>query len=296
MSPTRVLVFGATGYLGRRVVAALTARPGVEVVPVRRGGPPGGDHVRHDLVSTDPADLLSSTAPDAVVNCTGRLGGTATELVAANVTAVARLLDALPAATRLVTLGSAAEYGVVPVGRPVGEDAPEKPVSAYGATKLSATGLVRAAVAAGRADAVVLRVFNPVGAGAPHDTVLGRAVAAIRSAATGVRLGPLGAHRDFVDVRDIAEAVALAALATGAPGPVLNIGSGTAVVVRDAVKLLVEESGFTGQVVESDPAPDRSRAVDWIAADVTRAREVLGWRPRHDLRASVRDLWAGGSG
>ncbi|QFZ24215.1 NAD(P)-dependent oxidoreductase [Saccharothrix syringae] len=297
-----VLLFGASGHLGRWVDRALSARPGrVAVVRVGRAAPRGPGWVRHDLAADDPAGLaglLAAVAPDAVVNCAGLLDGTAAELVAANVTAVARLLDAVPAAApgaRLVTVGSAAEYGVVPEGRAVAEDAPERPVSPYGITKLAGTALVRAAVAAGRLDAVVPRVFNPVGPGTPTGTVLGRAAAAIRTAAaTGgtVRLGPLDAHRDFVDVRDVAGAIAAAALAPGPVGPVLNVGTGTAVPVREAVGLLVEASGFGGRVVEADPAPARSGAVRWIAADPTRIRRALGWGPRHDLAASVRDLWA----
>lgn len=301
MTVARVLLFGASGYLGREVDRALAAHPrGARVVRVGRTAPDERGWARHDLVAGSPddlADLLRATAPDAVVNCVGLLGGTLAELVAANVTATARLLDAIPAAApaaRLVALGSAAEYGVVPDGVPVAEDAPVAPVAPYGITKSAGTALVRAAVGAGLLDAVVLRVFNPIGAGMPADTVLGRAAAAIRAAAPGgdVRLGPLDAHRDFVDVRDVAGAVAAAALADGAPEPVLNVGSGAAVPVREAVKLLVEAAGFTGRVVEADPAPPRSGAVGWIEADLTRVRRALGWSPRHDLRASVHDLWA----
>ncbi|MBW4718088.1 NAD-dependent epimerase/dehydratase family protein [Saccharothrix obliqua] len=303
MTVRRALLFGATGYLGRKVADALAGHlGGVEVVKVGRSAPDDAGWARHDLVSGGPdelAALLADTAPDVVVNCVGLLDGTLAELVAANVTGTARLLDAIPAAApaaRLVVLGSAAEYGVVPEGVPVTEDTPEHPVAPYGITKLAGTSLVRAAVAAGRLDAVVLRVFNPIGAGLPAGTVLGRAATAVRSAlrepGQEVRLGPLGARRDFVDVHDVADAVASAALATDPPGPVLNVGSGVAVPVRTAVGLLAETAGFAGRIVESDAAPARSRAVDWIAADLTRARSALDWSPRRDLRASIRDLWA----
>ncbi|CCH30271.1 NAD-dependent epimerase/dehydratase family protein [Actinosynnema sp. NPDC047251] len=303
MTVRRVLLFGASGYLGREVAGALSSDPGgAAVVRVGRRAPDAVGWARHDLVTGgagDLADLLSTTAPDVVVNCVGLLDGTYAEMVAANVTATARLLDAIPAAApsaRLVVLGSAAEYGVVPEGVAVTEDTPANPVAAYGITKLAGTTLVRAAVTAGKLDAVVLRVFNPIGAGLPDGTVLGRAASAVRSAlgAPGqeVRLGPLGAYRDFVDVRDVAEAVSRAAFSATRPDPVLNVGSGVAVPVRDAVGLLAEFAGYTGRIVESDPAPARSGAVNWIAADLTRARRSLDWSPRRDLRASVRDLWA----
>src|SRR5206468_1837433 len=88
------------------------------------------------------------------------------------------------------------------------------------ATKLAGTCLVRTARAAGL-DAVVLRVFNAVGAGMPANTLPGRVAAQLRTALRGggeVRLGSLDTVRDFVDIRDIADAALAAALALAA-GP-----------------------------------------------------------------------------
>ncbi|GIG60135.1 snoG protein [Longispora fulva] len=282
----RVLLFGASGFIGKHAHAALTAA-GAEVLPTGRRGP-----IRHDLVVDGPArlaSLLAAHRPDAVVNCAGLLSGSTAELVEANVTAVARLVDACSfLGTRLVTLGSAAEYGVVPHGVPVAEDAPCRPVGGYGVTRLAATELVRLAVADHRLDGVVLRVFNPLGAGLPADNVLGRALRQVPSGT--VRLGPLGAYRDFVDGRDVGSAVALATCAATLPEPVLNVGSGAAVPTREAVRLLCAAAGFAGELVEGDVAPGRSAGVDWIAADLTRIRATLGWAPAYDLEAAVKEL------
>ncbi len=296
-----VVLFGASGYLGRAAEKELRAR-GARVVQVSRTVPRDHHWVRHDLVHGtvgDLVDLLRSARPDVVVNCTGLLDGTTAELVAANVTPTAHLLDALPRAVpsaRLVVLGSAAEYGRVPHGSAVAEDAVADPVSAYGITKLASTLLVRDAVAAGRLDAVALRIFNPIGAGLPSSTVLGKAAEAMRTAlreGTGITLGPLDAHRDFVDVADVAAAIADAALAPSVPEPVLNVGSGRAVAVRDVVAVLAEVAGFTGEVLETAAAQARSAAVTWIAADTTRVRHALGWSAHRDLTTSLKAVWHG---
>jgi nucleoside-diphosphate-sugar epimerase len=294
-----VLLFGATGYLGRAAHEALCER-GARVVRVSRTVPGEDGWACHDLVrssSGELVDLLRSVQPKTVVNCTGLLDGTAADLVAANVTPTAALLDAIPRSmprARLVALGSAAEYGCVPRGQAVAEDAPANPVSAYGITKLASTSLVRDAVTAGRLDGVVLRVFNPIGPGLPAGTVLGRAAEAIRAAlpeGDDITLGPLDSYRDFVDVTDVAAAIADAVLAPELPEPVLNVGSGRAVAVRDAVALLAEVAGYPGKVLESAPVWSRSGAVTWIAADTTLAHRALGWSPQHDLATSVRALW-----
>jgi nucleoside-diphosphate-sugar epimerase len=304
MTARRVLLFGASGFLGRQVADRLAADPGVgEVVRVARD-PHAAGWVGHDLVRDDTrtlVDLLRRVRPNAVVNCAGRLAGSTVDLVQANVLVTARLLDAIADAVpraRLVVLGSAAEYGVVPTGRPVGEDDPTNPVGIYGITRLASTQLVRLAAGSGRVDAVALRVFNPIGPGTPAENLIGRAAHELRTAVAEGRdhilLGPLDSHRDLVDVRDVAAAVCAAALADEVKEPVLNVGSGRSVLVRDAVRLLAEVAGFDGQVRESAPAPERSGAVTWIAADIDRIHRVLGWTPQIDLAASIRASWADG--
>ena len=137
-------------------------------------------------------------------------------------------------------------------------------------------------------------MFNPVGPGAPEESLPGRLAAELRRAlagGTGVRLGSLDAVRDFVDARDVADAVIAAACAPRLPHPVLNIGSGRGVPVRALAKELVAISGCTAAIREDAPGSSRSEGLMWQQADITRAGADLGWRPRRDLAASLSDLW-----
>jgi NDP-hexose 4-ketoreductase len=113
--------------------------------------------------------------------------------------------------------------------------------------------------------------------------------------ATGgeVRLGPLDAVRDFVDARDVADAVLAAAAAPAPPHSVLNIGSGTGVSARTLVKELIAVTGYAGPVHEDSAGSARSGDLDWQQADISLARQDLGWRPRRDLTDSLTDLWEG---
>jgi NDP-hexose 4-ketoreductase len=295
----RLLLIGASGFIGAHVRGQATAA-GMEVVTAGRSGIADSPRHRHaDLAEDAPAKitaLIDEVAPNVVVNCAGATSGQLDTLVATNVTGVYTLTSAMfmaKAPRRLVHLGSAAEYGRAEPGVPVSERAVPRPAAIYGATKLAGTRLVELAVAAGL-DAVVLRVFNPVGPGAPQSNLPGKLATELHRAlerGTDIRLGPLDAVRDFVDVRDVADSVIAAAIAPALPHRVLNIGSARGVPVRAMVRQLVAISGCTSAVREDSAESARAADISWQEADISCAIEDLGWMPRRDLATSLTDLW-----
>jgi nucleoside-diphosphate-sugar epimerase len=294
----RVLLFGANGFLGGPVRDRLAAEPGVEVITAGRSATAD---LRADLTTigaTALAEVLRKASPHAVLNCAGVTGGDPAGLVAGNVVAVAALTSAMlrsaPAA-RLVHFGSAGEYGRVGPGVSVPESAEAKPLHAYGVTKLAGTELVRAAREHEGLDAVVLRVFNPIGPGAPEGTLPGRLAALLRKGGP-ITVGPLDAYRDFVDSRDVAEATVAAAIAPGTLPPVLNVGTGSAILLRDLAKELGSIAGSGAGIAESGHGSERSADVPWQQADVSAIREALGWSATRSLTTSLTDLWVAAGG
>ncbi|MFI1735068.1 NAD-dependent epimerase/dehydratase family protein [Streptomyces acidicola] len=296
----RILVLGFTGYLGTHVVERLRALPGALVLG---GGRSPAAEYGIDLASVRPEQLaktLASAAPDTVINCAGATGGDAVTLAEVNARGPAVLCAALreaAPAVRLVHLGSAAEYGPGTPDTRVPESAATRPAGPYGATKLAGT----VTVTASGLDAVVLRVGNPVGPGAPPGGLPGRIAGLLRTAGPDpgavLRLGDLSAYRDFVDVRDVARAVACAVTAPGPLPPVLNISGGRAVPVRDLVRGLADKAGFRGRIEENAAGAigsARSAEVSWQCSDITAAEEALGWRPAHTLDDALSALWEGG--
>ncbi|MEU3692465.1 NAD-dependent epimerase/dehydratase family protein [Streptomyces narbonensis] len=300
-TPT-VLVLGGTGFLGRHIAAGFAAT-GAEVVPSARHGAN-----RVDLTAADPgplAALLRDVRPDVVVNASGRAWAAgAQEMAAANCDAVATLAAALaelPAPPRLIHLGSVHEYGPGTVGAGTREDHEPAPVTDYGRSKLGGTRAVLDAVRTEGLDAIVLRLANVCGPGTHRGSLLGavgarlaEALAAAGPAADPadpleLRLAPLRAHRDFVDVRDVVDAVLAAAGAPRQAHPVINIGSGAARPMRRIIDRLVALSGLPVRIVEDAGDPLRTDA-EWQQLDITRARRVLNWSPARDLDTSLSDL------
>jgi nucleoside-diphosphate-sugar epimerase len=296
--PQRLVVLGASGFLGGHVCHQARAA-GLDVITAGRSQLPGSPaHCLVDLAAQDPARLagtLTTLAPDVVVNCAGATSGPPEALAQVNVTGTYDLVRGMLLAqcpARLVHLGSAAEYGPGRPGTAVAESAPPRPASAYGVTKLAGTHLVELGRTAGL-DAVVLRVFNPVGPGAPDGILPGRLVAEFRRALTEgseVRLGPLDAVRDFVDARDVADAVLAAALTPRASG-VINVASGQGRPARTLARELASISGYDGPVYEDSGGSPRSAVPSWQQADIGLARKLLGWQPRRSLGESLADQW-----
>jgi nucleoside-diphosphate-sugar epimerase len=293
-----VLLLGAGGFLGQAVRRELDARTS-DTVGTGRSAAPGVDHLV-DLTGSSQHELdrlISAIDPVAVVNCTGATHGTIEDLTLGNVVAVHALLSSLawsaPSA-RLIQVGSSAEYGAAPEGTSIAEDAEPRPGGGYGHTKLAGSALVLRARGQGF-DAVVLRAFNITGPGSPPSTLLGRTLNQIRTDGNVV-LGPLGTWRDFVDVRDVARAIAAAAVAPEPLPPVLNVGRGEATLSRDVVTGLIEASGTGAPLVEEASehegyAGSPAATVVWQRADITAAAEHLGWTPAITVPQSLRDTW-----
>ncbi|WP_285729460.1 NAD(P)-dependent oxidoreductase [Nocardiopsis sp. ATB16-24] len=306
----RVLVLGGTGFLGRHLCTTFRSAD-ARVLLVSRSASGTGRHdtdsIRLDLVAASERDLLAllaSTSPSVVVNAAGSVHEASPEKTrAANAEFVERLVRSLSLVSerpRLVHLGSIHEYGAGEVGTSFTEDHPPAPAGVYADSKLRGTRAVLDGVRTTGLVGTALRVGNVVGPGAPRQSLLGAVAHCLAEAAyrpercaarPRLRLAPLRSRRDFVDARDVAQAV-LAAATAPAPsvaGRVINVGSGRAVPVRWTVERMVSISGIPLELVEEPPATARFDP-SWQQLDITVARRLLSWRPRLGLEESLSDL------
>ena len=291
-----MLVAGSTGFVGRYVVRAVKERlPDAAVYGIGRSGVREDPldaffhiEVRSENLEEVKACLSSGPAGriDAVVNCLGALTNDPESATRDNVRAAEVLIEAASAAApgaAFVHFGSAAEYAPLAPPRKTDEATLTRPTSAYGESKLAATKLVLEAGSAGPISSTVLRLSNPIGPGMPPTTLPGKVTQFLASKTEEdvLTLGDLSSYRDFVDVRDAADAAVLALLnPPTAGGKVINVGTGVARRARDLVRGLLETGARPGtSFQESSEGSARSGAVGWQEMDVSRAREVLGWKP-----------------
>ncbi|MGW1055664.1 NAD-dependent epimerase/dehydratase family protein [Streptomyces sp. NPDC001118] len=292
-------VLGATGCVGRQVCSALSLR-GYDVLGVARRHAPHADAHKFaavDVAATESerfAELLEAANVRVVVNATGGWHVSEADNEYSHVRLVDRLLETLMLlpGIRLVQVGTIHEYGPVEEGLAIDEAVVPAPVTPYARTKLAGTRAILDATAAGRVDAVVLRAVNVFGPYTTRASFLGSVVAKLREARTGspVALSVADARRDFVDARDLAEAVVAAAEAP-VTGRVINVGSGVAMPIGELVSSLVSVAGLPPEAVELQRADVRSKGGGWTQADIRLAARLLGWHPRTSLQHSMRAMW-----
>ncbi len=289
-------VTGGSGFLGSHLLTRLAAAE-AEVVAVGRRCPVGwsGRFVAADFADRDAVvKVVADLQPAVVCHLAGQTPpARADEFYQTNTLATVAWLDALRTLdqpVRVVLVGSAAELGPVPVEHlPVGEDWICRPADPYGLSKFLAT--VAALAARPPLEVVVARVFNPIGPGLPASQALGRFARALATATEPLSLtvGDLSARRDFIDARDVAEA--LVALAErGEPGQVYHVGTGRSHRVGAGLDHLIALSRRE-VTVAVDPTLSRPTGPTDSRADITRIRAEVGWSPRIEWEQSLADLW-----
>ncbi len=290
----RILVSGATGFVGRRLAGWLAAR-GHRVGAVaidQQELPFAADRFAVDV--RDAAALLAAVdrfAPDRIVHLAalshvGESWRRIPEYFAINVLGVEHILAAARGCPVLF-MSSAEVYGLVPdEAQPISELRPLSPRNPYALTKASAE---RLALAAG---ATVVRSFNLIGAGQAASFALPSFAAQLAAIEHGapplLSVGNLSARRDFLHVEDAVAALALLA-EEPQPGTVLNLASGVDHSIAELLERLIALSGLEVRCAE-DPEKLRPVDVPRLCGDASRLR-ALGWEPERGIDAALADLF-----
>ena len=256
--------------------------------------------------------MLRASGATAVMHFAARLlvGESVREPIGyyrANVGGTMSVLGAMAAAgvKRLVFSSTCATFGE-PVGDTIDETHPQRPINAYGETKLAIERALPHVERATGLRAVTLRYFNAAGADPggligedhqPEEHLIPLAIAALRGGKPLTIFGddyptPDGTCvRDYVHVADLAEAhlASLRRLEAGGESAQFNLGTGTGMSVRQVIDAV---SAVAGRAVPHSVGPRRPGDPARLVASNERARRELQWEPRLGaLQAIVDTAW-----
>jgi UDP-glucose 4-epimerase len=290
LKPKPYLVTGATGFLGRALITRLKA--GGYNVRIGRNFPKSsGNYAACSLDSTVEAWRA------AAENCAGvfhlawaTVPSTANANPLAdletNVAGTVRLLEALRYLPDIpITFASSGGtvYGEADT-LPIPEHHPLRPKTAYGVSKTAAEHYALLYRRLWEVDARIVRLSNPFGPGQDIKGQLGAASIFAARALAGARIeiwGDGSTIRDYIYIDDAISGLLATMLAPrdrfNELDPVVNIGSGRGVSLRELISLLTQ---ILEKPIEVDYKPSRDFDVHTNVLDITRARKILDWSPK----------------
>ena len=303
----RVLVTGATGFVGRHLTQLLVAQ-GHRVYGTYLTQPKGGSGGAQ-LVPCDVRDaaqlhrLLRRIRPQRIYHLAAHSSVVDSfrdirAVYETNFWGTYNLLEAARQGSpraRVLVVSSGHCYGPIKRGqRPAAESQPLAPQNPYALSKAAADLLAGLYHARHGLHVVRARPLNHTGPGQSPEFVcsdFARQAAAIDLGlqAPVLSVGNLDVERNFSDVRDVVRAYVLL-LEKGKAGEAYNVASGRRTTVRRLVKLL---TAFSSRPIRVRVERRRQRLADLrrLTINTKRLRRTTGWRPEYDLPKTLKDLF-----
>ncbi|MDI9615761.1 MAG: SDR family oxidoreductase [Methanothrix sp.] len=304
LNDKRIVVTGGAGFIGSNIARALCEENDVTVIDNMSTGRRAnlcGLEERIRLVECDINDIkmlkeefesvdyvlhqaalpsVQRSIMDPMTTNRSNVDGTLAVLVAARDCGV----------NRVVFASSSAVYGDSPE-LPKRESSVPRPMSPYAVTKLVGEHYCRVFHEIYGLECVSLRYFNVFGPGqdpaSEYAAVIPKFIDAVLSGSQPVVYGDGEQTRDFVYVKDVVRANILACISPRASGLAINIGTGYATSLNrllDAIRKILKREI---RPIYTEPRPGDVRN---SVADITLAREVLGYVPEYRLEDGLREM------
>jgi UDP-glucose 4-epimerase len=301
LAGARVLVTGATGFIGSHLVRRLVD-DGADVhaltSTVSSVYPTRLVELRDrltlhagSLTDRSAMDVVTDAAkPDVVLHLAaythvGKSWERVDECIQVNVQGTVNLLQALARRgyDRFVYTGTSEIYGDVPA--PFREDGHVNPVSPYSVAKYAGERYCRMFVQGRGWPIVMLRPFNAYGPAQSPDRIIPEIIGRAHKGQP-LRMTQGRQTREFNFVEDLVEGFVRAATTDGVVGEVVNLGCGQEISMRDLAVTLLRLLGDP-IVPEFGALPERPTEIPRMWSDATKAREVLGWKPQVSLEEGL---------
>lgn len=301
LSASRVLVTGASGFIGSHLTRRLVAE-GAEVHALTPSVSSVYPHRLLDIrdrITLHEANITDRGAMETVARTVrpsvifhlaaythvGKSWQRVDECIQTNVQGTVNLLKALeaPGYDRFINTGTSEIYG--DIEPPFRETSSVDPGSPYAASKYAAERFCRVFHAGLGWPIVMARPFNAYGPAQSPDRIIPETIVrALRKHPLRTTAGRQ--TREFNYVEDLAEGFIALATVPDIEGQIFNLGCGEDVAIKDVVTMILD---LMGNPIEAEigALPDRPHEIWRMFSDSSKAREQLGWAPKHDLSTGL---------
>lgn len=307
---TKTIVTGAAGFIGSHLVEALL-KQGQQVIAVDQFNDYYDPRLKHKnlahlqnspqftLITGDIQDLQWSELlkdVEVIYHQAAQAGVRASwgagfrHYTERNISATQVLLEAAKDAEnlkRFVFASTSSVYGDAET-LPTHEQIPPQPVSPYGITKLAAERLCMLYHKNFGVPIVALRYFTVYGPRQRPDMAFHKFFKAVLQDEAIPIYGDGQQTRDFTFVSDAIAANLAAATVPEAVGEVFNIGGGSRVVLAEVLDTMAE---IVGKPIRKNYISKAMGDARHTAADVSKARQILGYQPQVSLREGLTQEW-----
>lgn len=286
----RCLVIGSNGFIGRHVCTALNSKGHLVIAADRKKS----SALYIDLLNKETIEnVIGSSKPEYIINAAGIVENSdkasLNPILTKNLLSVVSKMKHKP--KRIIIMGSASEYGEINnYNEAISEEAALNPTSHYSISKMQETQIAKWFTENENMDIVVARVFNPIGNGMGPRFLVSSILKQLAARDPNITLSRLDTMRDYIDVRDVANAVVSFVEKKSANHHLVqNIGSGRPTSNGELLSLILSKLNLAELpvIIESLDQPEKIYAAK---ADISRIKEEFGWQPRITLDESITEI------
>jgi len=299
----RVLITGATGFVGRYVVSELANR-GHEVYACMRNQAGSFQAPVINLIFdlTDKSmlfDVMERSQPEGIIHLAAQsvvqeAWRDPIKTIRLNTECTLALIEAairFAPRAKVITVGSGEEYGLTgKLGDPLTEEHACQPQNPYATSKWAAGQLAMQMANREQLNVIHVRPFNHFGPGQSEGFVVSdfaSQIARIENFVSSavIKVGDLSARRDFTDVRDVVDAY-VRLMETEVGSGIYNVCSGIPVMIRDVLDFLISHSKVPIEI-QTDPSRLRKSEVPLFVGASNKLNQATGWKPTRKFEDSL---------